>query len=217
MHGLMDLSHLLPSDFSICRLEGFSLSENIWRAKIPLTEEDLFAIYSYDGERMKADVVDGEGEKFSLFYLTNPGPFSSKIREEVENILSSMIYSLSPKEEKVRDRVISLFLDKYGIEGEMPWSDDNTSIVFRSNKNKKWIGIMMDIPPSKLNLHGEENVDVINLKHTQSKIPSLIDNRYIFPAWHMNKNTWITVLLSSDLDWDFFSSLVEESRRLVEK
>ena len=99
----------------------------------------------------------------------------------------------------------------------MPWSDDNTSIVFRSNKNKKWIGIMMDIPPSRLKMQGEENVDVINLKHTQSKIPSLIDNRYIFPAWHMNKNTWITVLLSSDLDWDFFSSLVEESRRLVEK
>ena len=213
----MDLSHLLPSGFSICRLEGFSLSENIWRAKIPLTEEDLFVIYSYDGEKMKADVVDGEGEKFSLFYVTTPGPFSSKIRDEVERILSSMIYSLSPKEEKVRDRVISLFLDKYGIEGEMPWSDDNTSIVFRSNKNKKWIGIMMDIPPSRLKMQGEENVDVINLKHTQSKIPSLIDNRYIFPAWHMNKKTWITVLLSSDLDWDFFSSLVEESRRLVEK
>ena len=213
----MDLSYLLPSDFSICRLEGFSLSENIWRVKIPLTEEDLFAIYSYDGEKMKADVVDGEGEKFSLFYVTNPGPFSSKIREEVEKILSSMIYSLSPKGEKVRDRVISLFLDKYGIEGEMPWSDDNTSIVFRSNKNKKWIGIMMDIPCSRLKLQGEERVDVINLKHTQSKIPSLIDNRSIFPAWHMNKKTWITVLLSSDLDWDFFSSLVEESRRLVEK
>ena len=212
----MDLSYLLPSDFSICRLEGFSLSENIWRVKIPLTEEDLFAIYSYDGEKMKADVVDGEGEKFSLFYVTNPGPFSSKIREEVEKILSSMIYSLSPKGEKVRDRVISLFLDKYGIEGEMPWSDDNTSIVFRSNKNKKWIGIMMDIPCSRLKLQGEERVDVINLKHTQSKIPSLIDNRSIFPAWHMNKKTWITVLLSSDLDWDFFSSLVEESRRLVE-
>ena len=99
----------------------------------------------------------------------------------------------------------------------MPWSDDNTSIVFRSNKNKKWIGIMMDIPCSRLKLQGEERVDVINLKHTQSKIPSLIDNRSIFPAWHMNKKTWITVLLSSDLDWDFFSSLVEESRRLVEK
>ncbi len=213
----MDLSCILPSDFSISLLECFSFSDGIWKARIPLEEEDLFAIYRYDGETMRADVVDGEGEKFSLFYLTNPGPFSSKIRDEVERILSSMIYSLSPKEEKVRDRVISLFLDKYGIEGEMPWSDDNTSIVFRSNKNKKWIGIMMDIPPSRLKMQGEENVDVINLKHTQSKIPSLIDNRYIFPAWHMNKKTWITVLLSSDLDWDFFSSLVEESRRLVEK
>ena len=212
----MDLSHLLPSDFSICRLEGFSLSENIWRAKIALTEEDLFAIYSYDGEKMKADVVDGEGEKFSLFYVTNPGPFSSKIRDEVEKILSSMVFSLASREE-MRDKVISLFHEKYGIEGEMPFSDDDTSIVFRSLKNKKWIGIMMNIPSSRLNIPGEENVDVINLKHSQSMISSLIDNRFIFPAWHMNKKTWITVLLSPDLDWDFFSSLLEESRRLVEE
>ncbi|MGN0831118.1 MAG: MmcQ/YjbR family DNA-binding protein, partial [Candidatus Ornithospirochaeta sp.] len=103
------------------------------------------------------------------------------------------------------------------IEGEMPFSDDDTSIVFRSLKNKKWIGIMMNIPSSRLNIPGEENVDVINLKHSQSMIFSLIDNRFIFPAWHMNKKTWITVLLSPDLDWDFFSSLLEESRRLVEE
>ena len=129
---------------------------------------------------------------------------------------AAMIFSLSSRE-KMRDKVISLFHEKYGIEGEMPFSDDNTSIVFRSLKNKKWIGIMMDIPSSKLNIPGEENVDVINLKHSQSMIPSLIDNRVIFPAWHMNKKTWITVLLSPDLDWDFFSSLLEESRRLVEE
>ena len=123
----------------------------------------------------------------------------------------------SSEYEKVRDKVISLFHEKYGIEGEMPFSDDDTSIVFRSLKNKKWIGIMMNIPSSRLNIPGEENVDVINLKHSQSMIPSLIDNRFIFPAWHMNKKTWITVLLSPDLDWGFFSSLLEESRRLVEE
>lgn len=82
----MDLTHLLPSDFSISLLECFSFSDGIWKARIPLEEEDLFAVYSYDGETMRADVVDGEGEKFSLFYLTNPGPFSSKIRDEVEKI-----------------------------------------------------------------------------------------------------------------------------------
>lgn len=213
----MDLSHLLPSNFSISLLDCFSFSDGIWKARIPLEEEDLFVVYRYDGETMRADVVDGEGEKFSLFYLTNPGPFSSKIRDEVEKILSSMVFSLSSREEKARDKVISLFHEKYGIEGEMPFSDDNTSIVFRSLKNKKWIGIMMNIHSSRLSIPGEENVDVINLKHSQSKIPSLIDNRFIFPAWHMNKKTWITVLLSPDLDWDFFSSLLEESRRLVEE
>ena len=75
---------------------------------------------------------------------------------------------------------------------------------------------MMNIPSSRLNIPGEENVDVINLKHSQSHIPHIIDRHFVFPAWHMSKKTWITVLLSKDLDWEYFTSLVEESRRLVE-
>lgn len=216
MHGLMDLSHILPDDFDITKIDCFSLSDGLWTARIPLGEDDLFAVYTYDGKTMNADVVDQEGEKFALFSLPNPGAFASKVREEVEEIFSSLVISFGDDSSIIRERVMSLFREKYGIEGEMPWKDDDESVVFRSLKNKKWIGIMLSVPSSKLGLPGEKKVDIVNIKHSESHVPFVIDHRFIFPAWHMNKNTWITVLLSKELDWDLFTSFVEESRELVE-
>ncbi|MGN1190288.1 MAG: MmcQ/YjbR family DNA-binding protein [Candidatus Ornithospirochaeta sp.] len=212
----MDLSHLLPSDFDITLFDCFSFDKGIWKAIVPLKEDDLFAVYSYDGKTMDAHVEDQEGERFTLFSLPNPGAFASKIREEVEDILSSLIFSISDDSSFFRDKVISLFKEKYKIEGEKPWKDDDESIVFRSSFNNKWIAIMLSVSSSKLGIPGEKKVDIVNIKHSQSDVPCVIDHHFIFPAWHMNKKTWITVLLSKDLDWDFFASLVEESRNLVE-
>ena len=217
MYGLMDLTSLLPLDFNVSLLSCFHFSDGLWKAVFPLKEEDLSVVYSYDGKTMEADALDTEGEKFPLFYLPSPGPFSSMVREEVEELLSSLVHKFSPDDSEMRKRVLSLFKGKYGIEGDRPWSDDDESIVLRSKKNNKWIGLLMDIPSSKLGLSGEEKVDVINLKHSQSHIPHIIDRHFVFPAWHMSKKTWITVLLSKELDWEYFTSLVEESRRLVEE
>ena len=216
MHGVMDLTFILPDDFNISDLDCFIYDKGLWTARIPLKEDDLFAIYSYDGKTMNVDVRDGEGEKYALFSHPNPGAFASIIRDEVEAILSSLILPLQNMQFDMRKKVISLFKDKYGIEGETPWKDDDTSVVFRSLKNNKWIAIMLQIPSCKIGLKGEGKVDIVNIKHTESNVPCITDHRFIFPAWHMNKKSWITVLLSKELDWDYFASLVEESRTLVE-
>ena len=162
MYGLMDLTSLLPLDFNVSLLSCFHFSDGLWKAVFPLKEEDLSVVYSYDGKTMEADVLDTEGEKFPLFYLPSPGPFSSMVREGVEELLSSLVHKFSPHDSEMRKRVLSLFKGKYGIEGDRPWSDDDESIVLRSKKNNKWIGLLMDIPSSKLGLSGEEKVDVIN-------------------------------------------------------
>ncbi|MGN1163229.1 MAG: MmcQ/YjbR family DNA-binding protein [Candidatus Ornithospirochaeta sp.] len=213
----MDLSYILPSSFDISSLPSFSEENGLWKAKFPLEEDDLFVVYTYREGKMEADVEDGEGEKYALFSLPSPGAFVSKLREEAESILSGLLYPLLSLSSPERDRVISLFGEKYGIKPETPWSDDEESMVFRSPSCGKWIALMMRIPSSRLGIPGEEKVCAVNLKHDEKAIPALIDRKFVFPAWHMSKKTWITVLLSPSLDWDFFSSLIERSRELVER
>ena len=38
-----------------------------------------------------------------------------------------------------------------------------------------------------------------------------VDNKAVFPAYHMNKKYWITVILSSDVPFEKITALLDES------
>ena len=75
----------------------------------------------------------------------------------------------------------------------------------------------MRIKYRQLGLTGDENVWVVNMKADQAEIQYLIDNKSIFPAWHMNKKHWITVLLTAVTDFNKLCELTQKSWELVTK
>ena len=75
----------------------------------------------------------------------------------------------------------------------------------------------MSIPYKTLGLEKIGKIDVLNVKLNPDLIESLIDKKHFFPAYHMNKKYWITILLDSDMDMDLVKSLIDESFKLVEK
>jgi len=86
-----------------------------------------------------------------------------------------------------------------GVSPEYPF-DDSSTPVFRHIDNKKWFAIMMSIPKSKLIPGAEGNVDVVNLKCDPLLASTLVGENGIFPAYHMNKTHWITVILDGSTD-----------------
>ena len=210
----MDLSSLLkglsPSVIKLMEEKGIM--------EIPLEEEGLKALLTYDGEMLNASVFDSEGERYVLFDIDPPGAFVAKLREEVKAKTEEALGIRTPESTlALREKVISLFSERFGISDTYPWKDDNESAVFRSSSNGKWVAIMMKIPLSRLGFSGEKMGYVVNLKHDEERIPLIVDHTHIFPAWHMSKRHWITVVISSGLDWDKFAALVERSIALVEK
>ena len=75
----------------------------------------------------------------------------------------------------------------------------------------------MSIPYKTLGLDKSGKIDVLNVKLNPELIQSLIDKKHFFPAYHMNKKYWITILLDSDTDVNLVKSLIDESFKLVEK
>ena len=63
----------------------------------------------------------------------------------------------------------------------------------------------------------EEIVEVANLKADPEEIPALTQEEGIFPAWHMNKKHWISVILDDTLPDERVMELIRSSRWLVEK
>jgi predicted DNA-binding protein (MmcQ/YjbR family) len=83
----------------------------------------------------------------------------------------------------------------YGVEPDYPFSVAPTYAVLRHQNNRKWFALVMDVPRSRLGLPDDERVDILNIKCDPILAGSLrLENGY-FPAYHMNHEGWLTVLL----------------------
>lgn len=112
------------------------------------------------------------------------------------------------------DRYIS---DTYRITGERIFEKSPDFIVYRHNHTKKWFAIIMDIPESKLGPGKDDIIDVVNLKCDQLIIGSLRMENGFFPAYHMNKENWITAALDDRVSDDKLKMLVDMSYELTMK
>lgn len=93
-----------------------------------------------------------------------------------------------------KDALFSFVNEHYGIEPDYPFSDD-ASAVLRHPENRKWFALVMRVPKSKFCIKSDNAVDILNLKSDPILIGSLRLKDGFFPAYHMNKEKWITIFL----------------------
>ena len=94
-----------------------------------------------------------------------------------------------------RQELLNHIAVTYGITPDYPFEGDFTTAVCRHGDNRKWFAILMEIPKSRLGLAGEGTLNVVNLKISPEMLPSLLQERGVFPAYHMSKTHWVTVAL----------------------
>ena len=157
------------------------------------------------------------GERYALFDMPNAhGAFIAALREEVQQLIDD-IKSKCFETNDLKDDYIAWIKNQFGAEPDYPWPDDAPySFVFRC-PNEKWFALVMRIKYRQLGLTGDEAVWVVNMKAEQDAIPTLIDRKSIFPAWHMNKKHWITVLLTAATDFEKLCGLTQKSFELVSR
>ncbi len=115
-------------------------------------------------------------------------------------------------------RVIELALALPGAAADQPFSDDFVSTVLRHGAGGKWFGIMMKVPRGKVGLEGEGTADILNLKCDPLVSYGLREScADILPAWHMNKQLWISVRLEGGVSEDLLRTLLQMSFDLTAK
>lgn len=110
-----------------------------------------------------------------------------------------------------RERLTRYMQDTYGTEAEHLWADTPDCAVFRHPSSKKWYAIIMTVRFDRLGLPGEELVDVMNVKCGAIMTGSLLSQKGFLPAYHMNKNYWISILLNDSVPDDQIVLLLELS------
>ena len=74
---------------------------------------------------------------------------------------------------------------------------------------------MMEVPRGRLGLPGAEPLDIVNFKCDTILIASLRGETGIFPAYHMNKASWITVALDGSVPAETIELLLDVSYELT--
>lgn len=113
---------------------------------------------------------------------------------------------------KALEELITQF---YGAKAEYPWSDYPRFAVFRHDSNKKWFALIMELPKSKLGLRGDGTLDAVNLKCDPFSIGALRSQKGFFPAYHMNKEHWITAALDGSAPDEDIRTLLDLSYELT--
>lgn len=106
---------------------------------------------------------------------------------------------------------------KYDILQEYPWDDSPNSTTFKHKNNLKWFALIMEIPYNRLGINKDGNVNIINLKNIPEILGGLRKDEGILPAYHMNKEHWITVLLDGTVPKQKICDLIDISYDLTLK
>lgn len=105
--------------------------------------------------------------------------------------------------------------DAYSVEPDYPFPMDDVSCVFRHGDNRKWFALMMRVPYRTLGVGRDGSVDILNVKCDPLLIGALRGKPGFLPAYHMNKDKWMTVLLDGSAGRETIEMLVAVSYDLT--
>ena len=94
-----------------------------------------------------------------------------------------------------KQQFFSHCLSTYSTSPDYPFEGDFETAVLRHADNRKWYALVMKVSRRKFGFVSDEVIDVVNLKLPTEMFGSFGATDGVYPAYHMNKLHWISVLL----------------------
>lgn len=215
----MDFSYILRSSiYSEENLQnfGFKKEEDSYVIKKNLEDSGFYTVIKINSSSITAAAFDSEtDERYVLLDMASAnGSFTGNLRMQITHYMQKIQQECFLVTD-LYSKYIAYLQETYNCSQDFPWDGDDAS-VFRC-KNNKWFALVMNVSFKSLGFTSEEKVWVVNLKHDAENIPKIIDKKSVFPAYHMVKKYWITVLLTSVTDFEQLCELTARSFELVNK
>ncbi|MGR6980975.1 MmcQ/YjbR family DNA-binding protein [Testudinibacter sp. P27/CKL/0425] len=114
-----------------------------------------------------------------------------------------------------RQTLLTYISTNYAVDVEYLWKTHPNYAVFRHSNNRKWFVLIADVERHKIGLEGSGRVDLMNLKAPPELIDSLRQAKGFLPAYHMNKEHWISLLLDGSVSESEILELLDLSFQLT--
>ncbi len=184
---------------------GFNKENDTYKYETTILNEDMKVIITVLSDRtFDYKVIDNNiNEPYDLIFVEDAtGDYVGKARQEFENVIEDIKEKCSEKDifkTPQSKQVIKYVKEKYNRELEYLWEKTPKAAIWRHSENSKWFGIIMSVSKTKIGLNDDIEIDVIDLKYPKEDLPNVVDNKNIFPGYHMNKKSWITIPLDNTM------------------
>lgn len=189
----------------------------LFRKKICNNQFEM--IIEVQNKKMASRLIDlMDEEEYVLVDIEDSvGEFVGKVRQEYEEELQQIIEKCTSKEifkNKQSKEIIEYIKQKYNDELEFLWEKFDDVAIWRNKQNDKWYGLLMKISEQKLGLESERIIEVIDIRYQKDEVQNVVDNKKIFPGYHMNKKSWITIKLDNSVETDIIKEIIDNSYNL---
>lgn len=197
---------------------GFSFIDDEYLYKKRMKNNDFELIVEIKNKKINSKLIDVNfNDEFKQIDMEVTGNFIGKLKEECRNILIDIrdkcfekVMFIFPQS----NRISSLVKEKYNIDPEFLFDSSPGFGVFRNKINKKWFGMIMNLPKNKIIGDSKEEIEAINLKLANDNNGYELEEGF-YPAYHMNKKYWASIILDDTLSDEKVMELIDISYNLV--
>ena len=197
---------------------GFILKDNTYYYEKDILNNKFKVLIEIKDEMISKVIDKALNEEYILVDVESAtGNYVGKVKEEYNNILNDIINTCTKKDiykSKQLKEVLKYIKNTYNDKPEFLWKSSPNAAAIRNKKNNKWYMVIMPVIASKIGLESNEEIEIIDIRYQKDKTEEIIDNVNIFPAWHMNKKSWITIKLNGNIENEIIYSLIDNSYEL---
>ena len=181
-----------------------------------LPAENFRIVITYD-RAFSGKIIDlAFGEEYVNFRMESATGFSAEVGQKFEALLLDIREKCCKNRyfqtEQAR-RINEYIYETYDVMPEFLWPNIPSYAAFRRKQGGKWFAVIGSVPRCKVDpiSMSSQDVEVINVKVDKDQINTLLSRGGIYPAFHMNKKCWVSIIFDETLADTDIRRMVDES------
>ncbi len=196
---------IINNNINIDKVNKYGFINNYYKTNL---DNNFYIEINIKDNIIYSKLIDSDTNiEYNLVDTNAIGEYISNLRNKYLNKVNEIISNITNNTNQL-DNIINYVNNKYHNNVEYLW-DDKSNYIIRNKYNNKWYILFSNITKDKLGLDSKDNITVITLM--SNSVDKIIDNKYYFKSYHMNKKKWFSIILDNGLDINKIYELIDNS------
>lgn len=186
-----------------------------------LNGQFVLNMFVRDGVLTTSLIEKAFGDEYVLHLVPETqGEFVGKIKAEYRAVLQQFAEACCETDvfqSEQAHAVIEYVRQTYGDALQYLWEKFPENAVFRRQDTQTWYAALLVVSRKRLGFDSDELTEIIDFRMRPELAVETVDGEKYFPGYHMNKKTWVTVVLDGSVATEELCRRIDDSYILAGK